>query len=420
MKRTAMTTLPALTLFALLSCGGGRGDGVTETPKSSSRLGARVVDADGVPQPGPLTDSAIDPFLRAHVTIEGSSGSSDPTSSSLRPYFKEWIRLLGGDDFLYNVLQRASNYHLTVTSSYSGVAATGGGQTSYNAAFWDNYPDRRVPTLIHETMHIMDSGASSDGYYQAMMADPSKQWDSYAMTSRAEYVACATEWILTNGQHDANETNRQRLRRMDPDYYAYLCNTLIWNVLYTSQGAGPTAGPLVFDSGDRNAATPAEWDSGNYKGDCGSCSVPTGLSQRADLSAAHAILCAPNCTFTGNGVTTLTDIANGDHRRASRLGDWDTGYYKSECGLNEYVSGVSMDPSSKKLHGLRCASASLANGGANNCETRLAIQDDRGDTAYGDWDYGFYKSQCSAGKVIYGVSTVPSTGRPHRILCCSF
>ena len=79
-----------------------------------------------------------------------------------------------------------------------------------------------------------------------------------------------------------------------------------------------------------------------------------------------------------------------------------------------------MDPSSKKLHGLRCASASLASGGANNCETRLVTQDDRGDAAYGDWDFGYLKAQCSAGKVMYGVSTVPTTGMPHRILCCSF
>ena len=190
--------------------------------------------------------------------------------------------------------------------------------------------------------------------------------------------------------------------------------------VYQAGAASPTSGAVTFDSGDQNAASPAEWDTGYYKGDCGSCSVATGLSQRTDLSAAHALLCAPNCTFTGTGVTTLSDIASGDHRRASRAADWDSGYYKSECGLNEYVSGISMDSSSKRLHGLRCASASLASGGANNCETRLVTQDDRGDTAYGDWDYGYSKAQCSAGKVIYGVSTVPTTGRPHRILCCSF
>ena len=207
----------------------------------------------------------------------------------------------------------------------------------------------------------------------------------------------------------------------DDQKSTYTCNNPFPDYTITfCPNAGPTAGAIVFDSRDRNAASPAEWDTGYYKGDCGSCSVPTGLSQRTDLSAAHALLCAPNCTFTGSGVTTLSDIASGDHRRASRASDWDSGYYKSECGLNEYVSGISMEPSSKKLHGLRCASASLAGGGVNNCETRLVTQDDRGDTAYGDWDYGYLKAQCSPGKVIYGVSTVPTTGMPHRILCCSF
>jgi hypothetical protein len=163
-----------------------------------------------------------------------------------------------------------------------------------------------------------------------------------------------------------------------------------------------------------------DWDYGYWKADCGGGSVATGLSQRTDFSMADAVLCAPNGLFTGAGRTTVTDASNGDHRRLSRAGDWDVGYYKSECGSNEYVSGVSMNPSTKKLHGLSCASASLANGGTNNCETHLVTQDDRGDSAYGDWDPGAYKGQCSPGKVIYGVSTVTTTGTPHRILCCSF
>jgi len=183
---------------------------------------------------------------------------------------------------------------------------------------------------------------------------------------------------------------------------------------------GPTAGPLVFSGGDQNAASPAEWDSGYFKGDCGASSVPIGLSQRTDLTSAHALLCAPNSTFTGTDVTTLSDVANGDHRRASRAGDWDFGYFKSECGNNEYVSGISMNPQTKKLHGLRCASANLASGGTANCETHLVSQEDRGDTSYGDWDFGYFKGQCSPGKVIYGVSTGTTTGEPHRILCCGF
>jgi hypothetical protein len=175
----------------------------------------------------------------------------------------------------------------------------------------------------------------------------------------------------------------------------------------------------AFEGGFDDGAI-SDWDYGYWKADCGGGSVVTGLSQRTSSSAADAVLCAPNGIFTGVGRATVTDLSNGDHRRSSRAGDWDFGYFKSECGANEYVSGISMNPSNRKLHGLSCASAGLANGGTSNCETHLVTQDDRGDTAYGDWDPGAHKGQCSPGKVVYGVSTVTTTGNPHRILCCSF
>jgi hypothetical protein len=102
------------------------------------------------------------------------------------------------------------------------------------------------------------------------------------------------------------------------------------------------------------------------------------------------------------------------------MGDWDNGHYKAECGWNEYVSGVSMTPSNKKIHAIRCAAASLPNGGHNNCETRrLSIGgDDRGTTSTGEWDHGHYKAECSNGKVAYGVSVDTANGTPSRMLCC--
>lgn len=195
---------------------------------------------------------------------------------------------------------------------------------------------------------------------------------------------------------------------------------LVWSKIGGGGGGGPTSGALVFNAGDANHASPTEWDSGRYKGACGARSVVIGLSQNTSLTSAHAILCAPNNIFTGNYVTTVSNVSSGDHRRFARAGDWDPGYYKSECGYNEYVSGISMVPATKKIHGLRCASASMAAGGTASCETRLVTQDDRGQTTFGDWDYGHYKAQCGPGKVVMGVSTNTSTGMPHRILCCGF
>jgi len=86
--------------------------------------------------------------------------------------------------------------------------------------------------------------------------------------------------------------------------------------------------------------------------------------------------------------------------------------------VNEYVSGVSQSTSGK-VHGLRCAVGNgLTNGGQNNCETHTINPNDQGVGNAGDWDYGYFKGECGNGKVVYGMSSSPSTGAPHRILCC--
>jgi len=181
----------------------------------------------------------------------------------------------------------------------------------------------------------------------------------------------------------------------------------------------------TFEGTEDNAAEPAEWDLGAYKGDCGSGEAATGLSTEVSAGSPHALLCSNlGSQFSGNAVTTLSDVAGGAHRRATRgiaaVGptDWDLGYYESECGSNEYVSGVSQLPSGK-IHGLRCASAPMTGNGSAGCETRFVLQDDRGNTETGDWDGGEYKGECAAGKVVVGVSASMSTGKPHKVLCCS-
>jgi beta-glucanase (GH16 family) len=174
--------------------------------------------------------------------------------------------------------------------------------------------------------------------------------------------------------------------------------------------------PRMLQSGTSDAAFPQEWDHDYYKADCGSQAVVNGLSANS-ASQPHQVLCINGNAgeFTGNGVTTLSDISTAEHRRANRLGDWDYGYYKSECGVNEYVSGISQHPGAARLHGIRCASGSyMNNGGQNNCQTRLIGQD----TSNWEWDYGYYKSQCSNGQIMEGVSSSPSSGLPHAILCC--
>jgi hypothetical protein len=173
-------------------------------------------------------------------------------------------------------------------------------------------------------------------------------------------------------------------------------------------------------TGQYNAAVPMEWDYGYYKADCGGWAAMTGLSSATSGSVPHSMLCSNSGTqWSDNGAAVITNVASGGTQRTVHAGDWDFGYWKSECGANEYVSGIDQAPGSGNLHGIRCSSASMTNNGYNNCESRLVgTGDDRGNNT-GDWDSGYFKSECSAGKVVVGVSTNTSTLKPHRILCCS-
>jgi hypothetical protein len=194
------------------------------------------------------------------------------------------------------------------------------------------------------------------------------------------------------------------------------------NLNYFSIASVGTLLTRVFEQRENNAAVPVEWDYGYYKGDCGAQWAITGLSTDLNGGLAHALLCWSGGNageFTGSAVTTVSPVWGGTTANMlySRMGDWDYGYYKAECGLNEYVSGVSQAPGSGAVHGIRCASASMTSNGTANCETRLVTQSD-GFTGT-DWDYGYHKGQCAANKVVVGVSANASDGQPHRILCCS-
>jgi len=173
------------------------------------------------PKPPILTDVKLVSWINNHVKYNG--GSAMGYKSDLQSF----CTLSGGDVFLDNLLKNWPNTMLDITSAYSGAAASYGGSTSYCLSFWDSYPERRVPTLIHEFVHHMNNGVGAQNYWNAAVADASKQWDSYAMNSPAEYIACGFEWVVETNQSTTSESGRQRIYRMDPGYYLYLVNTFI-------------------------------------------------------------------------------------------------------------------------------------------------------------------------------------------------
>jgi hypothetical protein len=191
-----------------------------------------VQTSNAFPVPPALTDSNLNTFLNAHVTMEAGAGT--PTDSNNRPYFQQYVQLLGGDTFISKILTKVPNFMIEVTSSYSGVAASSGDYTYYNLDFWNNNPDRRVPTLLHETVHHINNGEVVRNLWQTASTTPSMQWDSYPMTNPAEYIACGTEWLITNYAHSSTQTNRARLQAMDPNFYNWLVGTFIPQTLYGS------------------------------------------------------------------------------------------------------------------------------------------------------------------------------------------
>lgn len=210
--------MPAL-LPALLFCASALADPSTPLPEP--------------PPPPPLSDAALRTYLDDHVRYDGASASA--YESDIRAFLQK----MGGDVFCEKLYAKAPGALLDITPSFHGAAECLAGNTRFSKTFWDTRPERRVPVLIHENIHHIDDGTSVASFYLAAQADPSLQWDSYAMSSRAEYIACAYEWIILDDPYDATETKRQRLRRIDPALYLHMVGTWIPRFYRSEKSAPP-------------------------------------------------------------------------------------------------------------------------------------------------------------------------------------
>jgi hypothetical protein len=183
--------------------------------------------------------------------------------------------------------------------------------------------------------------------------------------------------------------------------------------------AGPDTNTVASLYGaDTNRAGAADWFPEAWKATCASSEAVTGISQATTQAYVKSALCSTQAGLTAGASVTLNVTA--ENRRAKRIADWDHDFYKAECALNEYVSGVAQSPSTSNaaFKGIRCTAAPPGVSYASNCETHVAGTDDRGTQAVGDWEHGFYKTECAAGKVVVGASKSTTTDKFHRILCC--
>ncbi len=176
---------------------------------------------------------------------------------------------------------------------------------------------------------------------------------------------------------------------------------------------------LTFLDGSEQRSQ-GEWDPCRGKADCAPGEGIVGLSE-IPWSANRSALCRRiGGQLSGNVAARIDLDGRRDVRRASRAGDWANGYFKLECGENEYVLGVSENAAQcqgdRRVHAVLCGAAT---GLTDACRTRtLDGGDDRGTVASGDWDPFAFKGECAEREYVAGVSVDPGSGRAHSILCC--
>jgi MYXO-CTERM domain-containing protein len=177
------------------------------------------------------------------------------------------------------------------------------------------------------------------------------------------------------------------------------------------EGLDFACGNSMRDTG----ATWIDWSNGYYKADCSTAQAATGLSMsKASPAYAHDLLCRlDDATVFGHTACHSVAFSTADNRGTTATGDWDLNHYKGECGTNEYVAGTSQSID-LKMHAIECCTGAVVH---DDCAAVVMNgQDAQEDPGGSDWDPGFWKGECGAGRYVAGVSQV--SGAPHAILCC--
>jgi hypothetical protein len=187
-------------------------------------------------------------------------------------------------------------------------------------------------------------------------------------------------------------------------------------------GGAPTPPPLppfeVVTFPQRLTSITGNWaPAGDWIGECDAHSAVTGLSIYNDgYNDLNRMVCradTPSSTFPHQSCHAVS-IDLGQNRGTTVTGDWDPNYYKGECGVSEYVAGVS------ELNGrpdqLLCCPGAVAHA---SCNAIVIRSDHRETTDSFDWDPWNPKAECGYGRYVAGVSRDPSDRTAHSILCCN-
>ncbi len=146
-----------------------------------------------------------------------------------------------------------------------------------------------------------------------------------------------------------------------------------------------------------------DWSKGELKGTCGVKSRVVGVSLGARKKGPlKAILCSKEGMNLENGNFELVKVGEKKYNNLRTHLDWSIGFDKTECPRNSYLKGIAQ--SSWHIKGVLCVEA-LENLG-NKCQERSFDKgDDRGFMGPSDWQVGNLKLQCGVDEYVAGISS---------------
>ena len=143
---------------------------------------------------------------------------------------------------------------------------------------------------------------------------------------------------------------------------------------------------------------------------------PTENQAAAGLSCTHSNVRRASFSDFGDTGACSTLSFNGlngvvgSNQWDAADGNWDPSDPIGECAANEFVSGVAQLTGTTDA--LLCCPANVTH---QSCEVATI----GGPLPGVDWDAWYGKAQCpNPNEYVAGVSVNPSTGGPHSILCC--
>ncbi len=104
----------------------------------------------------------------------------------------------------------------------------------------------------------------------------------------------------------------------------------------------------------RETTSSGDWAYGYYKNECATGYYIAGVSVIGDSDGVHAILCCPSVEVAHTSCTGRTYDSTTSRESGSDPTNWDSSDYRAECGTNRYATGLSVSTTRSRGHSLLC------------------------------------------------------------------